>query len=589
MAEASTLIPLNLLRFGHEADPPINARTKGRNDDIDGMAASLQAHGQIHPLVVKSLEGGIFVSDGNRRLAGFFLLAKEGSIRADHPVKCEEIAAGADAKEISLAANVIREALHPADEYVAFMALAEDGLGEADIARRFGIDPRNVSRMLALGRLSPNIIDAWRAGAFGDSRNEMDCVRAFTLAPSLAEQDAVYEQLAKAGRFWPEVIRAQFGAGDRAAIQNLQFVGKRAYLAAGGSLVEDLFGTNHAISDPGLLKDLMQAKLKAECERLIGEGWSWAELDWELPPSAYYGWSRTEKAPARGSQAELALRAELNERVETGTASEDDIQELRELKRELQLRPYTDEEREASGVIVRLDGAGHLDLRPGVVKPAKATASASAAEDAGGAESKVPTISNAMMHRLSIKLTEATQQAIAEEPRVGLVALLSGFLSHEAYSDPIRVQRNGYGRVTRRPESVETFGAIFARLSAMTDGELFAVAAGIAARAVDLQRMSVDQPPLANEGIAALLGAMNGERLEGAIRQTFDAADYFGGISKPLVAQAIHEAGFAEDQVKTAKMKKGDVVAFAIANVPGTGWLPPEFRTAHYAGPGRAG
>lgn len=37
---------------------------------------------------------------------------------------------------------------------------------------------------------------------------------------------------------------------------------------------------------------------------------------------------------------------------------------------------------------------------------------------------------------------------------------------------------------------------------------------------------------------------------------------------------------------KVAAKPKADVTKFAIANVPKTGWLPPELRTMHYDGPG---
>jgi ParB family transcriptional regulator, chromosome partitioning protein len=45
----------------------------------------------------------------------------------------------ADAAEISLAENVQREAMHPADEFDALRALIEGGMPPADVAARFGV------------------------------------------------------------------------------------------------------------------------------------------------------------------------------------------------------------------------------------------------------------------------------------------------------------------------------------------------------------------------------------------------------------------------------------------------------------------
>ena len=54
-------------------------------------------------------------------------LLKNLVVRVDHPVPCLVRADGNDAGEVSLAENVVRIAMHPADQVVAFTKLAEAG------------------------------------------------------------------------------------------------------------------------------------------------------------------------------------------------------------------------------------------------------------------------------------------------------------------------------------------------------------------------------------------------------------------------------------------------------------------------------
>ena len=52
---------------------------------------------------------------------------------------CQVLDRDADATEIGLAENVVRLAMHPADQFEAFRDLIDKGAGIADIAARFGV------------------------------------------------------------------------------------------------------------------------------------------------------------------------------------------------------------------------------------------------------------------------------------------------------------------------------------------------------------------------------------------------------------------------------------------------------------------
>jgi ParB family chromosome partitioning protein len=61
--------------------------------------------------------GTYAVVAGGRRLAALQLLAEQGKMADDKPIECSVIADDADATEISLAENSVREQMHPADEF----------------------------------------------------------------------------------------------------------------------------------------------------------------------------------------------------------------------------------------------------------------------------------------------------------------------------------------------------------------------------------------------------------------------------------------------------------------------------------------
>ncbi|MCY4599748.1 MAG: ParB N-terminal domain-containing protein, partial [Acidobacteria bacterium] len=158
-------IPLSCLTLA-----PENVR-KTRPDDAahSELAASIRAHGLLENLVARADGTGddgrerFAVVDGGRRLAALNALAADGALDADHPVPCR--IANGDAAELSLAENVVRVPMHPADQVEAFSALAEDGLTVAAIAARFGVSERLVEQRIRLGGAAPELLDAYRDGA----------------------------------------------------------------------------------------------------------------------------------------------------------------------------------------------------------------------------------------------------------------------------------------------------------------------------------------------------------------------------------------------------------------------------------------
>ena len=133
-----------------------NVRKTDPDRGIDELAASITAHGLLQSLVVrKDKRGKYAVVAGRRRLLALKSLAEAGTIETDRPIPCHVLDAEADATEISLAENVQREPMHPADEFDAFKALIESGMPAADVAARFGVTETVVQKRLKLAQCEP--------------------------------------------------------------------------------------------------------------------------------------------------------------------------------------------------------------------------------------------------------------------------------------------------------------------------------------------------------------------------------------------------------------------------------------------------
>ena len=63
-------------------------------------------------------------------------------------------------RRVSLAENIMRLPMHPADQYDAFKALVDQGKGPEEIAARFGCSPAVIQQRLKLAGVSPSLLDA---------------------------------------------------------------------------------------------------------------------------------------------------------------------------------------------------------------------------------------------------------------------------------------------------------------------------------------------------------------------------------------------------------------------------------------------
>ena len=284
---------------------------------------------------------------------------------------------------MSLVENVVRAAMHPADQVEAFAGLADGGATVADIAARFGVAERLVEQRLRLGNAAPVLLDAYREGDI-----DLEVLTAFAVTADLERQIAVWEQVKEQG-YRPGAWQIKrMLTEDRVAARTAiaRFVGVEAYETAGGATTRDLFADEDDngvwLDDPELLNKLATAKLESAANDLRPE-WKWAEARIEMDWNAIARFGRIVSTPATPTEEERAELERLKVREDEMTNLDDeewtealveeaDAIEARndELKASLEARAeFLDADRAISGCIATIREDGELRLIKGLVRP----------------------------------------------------------------------------------------------------------------------------------------------------------------------------------------------------------------------------
>ncbi len=363
------------------------------------LKASIASHGLLENLVVRSdPDGGYAVVAGGRRLAALKALAAEGVLDASHRVPCMVVDGVATSSELSLAENIVRIAMHPADQVTAFTKLAQSGVSVAAIATRFGISERLVEQRLRLGNAAPELLDAYRAGTI-----DLETLKGFAVTTDHRRQMAVYEQVANQG-YRPTAWQVKrLLTQDRVPANSAvaHFVGVGAYEAAGGAVLRDLFSDEDEsgvwLEDPVLLNNLAMQKLE-ETAKDLATTWRWAtavpEVDWtEL---ARYG--RIQPEPATPTDEEASELERLRSREDELCDLDEDewTEQLGEEACAIETRTdeihaaiearaaYRAEDYAMAGCIATIGRDGKLQVIKGLVRPVDMPKPADAGESNGG-------------------------------------------------------------------------------------------------------------------------------------------------------------------------------------------------------------
>lgn len=574
---------------------PVNVRKHGGGAD-PVFAGSILKRGLLYPLIVRAAKGGLLkgesykVADGGKRLASMQFLAKNGKLPADYPVwivVTEQ--SDAEARETSLMVNTIRAPTHPVDLNQAFSDhIQKDGWTKAEIAETYLKTEKEVDQILALSALSPKVREAWVKG-----RISGDAARSYTLGADHREQDRVLEKLEKRGDHGHvQHVRRELKADDNELGALVTFVGAKNFLAAGGKMREDLFGTNHVVLTPHVARKLADQRLREECETLVATGWQWAAPASELPQAAMSSWPQASasKKPTADESKELdRLQVVADERGPGAPAARSRIAQI---ESDVEARGYSPKVRAETGCIVWVDRFGGLEVRHGVQRPTEVREKAKtpakggkATKPAKATPAKPGRLSNVLTGRLSEQLTLAAAAAIEKDPDVAFAVLLAGFASG---GEKVCVQERGFrgdggGFKMAKVSSLEKAFALYSKEG--KEARLRALARVVGA-SLDFRTHDAAVPPLKFPAVAAICDAINQADLQAALLAKFDAKGYFDSVDKATLLAIVRDVLGAEEVRKVKDKPKAFLAKFALTNVAKKGWLPPELRTVGYAGPG---
>ncbi len=601
----------------HQIDIPLNklvlwkgnVRKTGIEAGLDELAASISTHGLLNPLLVrKAPKGRYAVVAGQRRYLAMQKLAKAGTMEKAAPVSCHLRSDDQDDAELSLAENVVRVAMHPADQFEAWRGLIDGGASVPDIAARFGTAESTVKKRLALARVAPSLFALYR-----DDEMSLESLQAFTITDDHALQERVWEGLSGWQRDNARAIRDALTEADVPCDdRRVRFVGLEAYEAAGGAVRRDLFDMEDEgyVRDVALLDTLTRQKLGTVAAEVQAEGWKWVET------RIVFGWEERQEF-RRGRMAEIALPELLRQEAdgleaecealqdaeyESDEAAAEASERIEAIEARLEAidgltRIWTDEAKVCAGAIVHLAHDGTPEIERGLVR--KDDAESSEQDDEPGEVSAKPTDAKGglpalLIEELTAQKTAALRIEAARSPDIALVLVTHALASSVFYrsGDPALKARLTVRYLERSIKESESCAAMLALdaewqrieailpddpadlwgwcLKALRD-DLLDVLAVATAHGID----AVVTKTEANHG-----GRRQGEALSLALSLDMaawyrpTAAGYFERIGKAAILADLEAMRQAPCAPSWFKMKKGELAALAEREAAQRGWLP---------------
>ena len=648
-------IPFNRIRLSDSnvRETDVEAGLDELTYDIDRREDLVQGLNVRAILDEDGVETGDFETPaGGRRYRSIARLVEAGRFPADGLVPC--IAKKADAKtsavDDSLAENLLRLALHPLDQFKAFKRMVDMGMSKEEIADAWRTTPRYIMQRLRLATVAPPLLDAY-------ARNEMTLamLEAFTVNPDHERQQQVWERISNSWQKEPWQIRSLLTETTiSAADKRARFIGLEAYEAAGGPILRDLFSEENGgwLQDVTLLDRLVDEKLRAVADEIAGQGWKWIDAAVELPYGYANGLQRLVGVTQELTDEERATREALHDaydEIESQHAEDEELpdgvdQRLGEIEAELEAfenRPvaFAPEDVARAGVFVSIGRGGELIVSSGYVRPQDEQPGTGDGEDAGdGADPSNPdAVQRAVItvggepvgddeeedgavkplpERLVIDLTAwrtlALRNALAENPRIAMTALLhklvvdtfersstAGTSLHAAVRHvSLPADATGLADSAAAKMIDERAGAWRGDIPFGDDDRLWDWIGGLD----DASRLALlahcvsfgvnalhERPnPYSGNGISQhgldrrmaeaerLAHATGLDLVETGWRPTVE--NYLGRVTKTRIVEAVREGAGDRAADLIAHLKKGDMAKEAERLLANTGWLPEPLR-----------
>lgn len=582
---SSAMTPVMKIADDKEHDP---RRGKPNIKADAGLTKSIGKIGLLQSIVIEKIEpqdGCDFrIVAGRRRLRACKTLVsrKHWQTDAQIPTIMVDAETAAKIRTMALAENTLREAMHPVDAYEQVRDILADGGDDQDAADALGMTVLQVRQFEALGKIAPEIRDAWRAGKIDDST-----AKAFTLTDDHARQVEVYNRLKKGYGLYAHGVRSELGANQHDQIYALAVVGEEAYSKAGGVVRHDLFDEKTIIiSDTELLSNLANERIEQECQRLVADGWSWALSSRSIQNRWDYKDQLDEIQLTPDEQAEIeAARARIEEIDQSDDIGEDMAAEslrldarVDEIEHAAFERACTPEIKAATGCIVSIGREG-IAINYGLLAPRQSAPGSeptsahqiSASDEAEDLPNAA--ISAALTMRLSAQLTRAVANIITNRPGLAIQLLAAGLEAN--HRSPVKVSSQGLGYIERH--RAHDFSKAFGETTG-TQSELARVVAGM----LDMRIMNANGPRLRET--QTLLEAIGEQAYTASALQVFDPEDYFASSAAARIDEFVADLNARRDEgadeIKPPKGKKAEKAAWAAARAKEAGWLPPEMRFA---------
>jgi ParB family chromosome partitioning protein len=634
-----TSIPLDKLILSDSNVRQINADVS-----IEALAESIARRGLLQSLSVRPVldsegneTGSYEVQAGGRRWRALNLLVKQKRLARNAPIACIVKTTGI-IEDDSLAENTEREALHPLDQFRAFAALRAKNQSEEDIAAAFAVTPAVVRQRLRLAAASPRLLEAYAADALN-----LEQLMAFCVSDDHARQEQVYKTIQR-GQVHPgphTIRRLLTETCVEACDPRARFAGIEAYVAAGGSILRDLFEEDDGgwLQDPDLLMRLVSEKLDAEKQRVLGEGWKWAEAALEHPYDFRFGLRRLRPVEDALSEQELARQEALAEEYDSLVEglSEDDIPEDVRARldaidaelAEMDNRPpkFAPEDIARGGVLLSINRDGRLQVEYGFLRPEDALSAngadaegediddtaanddeacpgthASSGDDEEDQANGAKPLPDRLIQDLTAFRTVALRNALADDYPAAFLAVLHALcldLFYRGYGSHtcLQIRANEHFPAgaagladmaaaralaerhehwqTKLPEDPRDLWAALVEFD--RQGSLGALFAHCASLTVNAVREPHQPRRDALRHADALASQLSLDMTAAGWVTTAD--NYLARVTKVQILEAVREANCENAAQLIEHLKKGDMAREAERLLQGTGWLPEPLRT----------
>ena len=601
---------------------------------IEELAEDIARRTLIQSLSVRPVlneageETGLFeVPAGGRRFRALELLVKQKRLAKDAPIPCVIRTEGI-AEEDSLAENVQRAPLHPLDQFRAFQAMREKGMGEEAIAAAFFVTPAVVRQRLRLASVSPQLLEV-----YAEDGMTLEQLMAFTVVTDHERQQQVWEAVQRGYSRDGYVIRRMLTEGAvRASDKRALYVGIQAYEEAGGTILRDLFQPDGGgwLQDPALLDLLVAEKLREDTASIEAEGWRWVEAAPDMPYGRHYGMRQIRGDRRELTDEELARRDQLIDEMADIEATYVDAELPEEIDQRYEALTaelaaldnppltYRPADIALAGVFVSIGGDGRLRVDRGYVRPEeepqpKPVPVEESAQSSGPAFAPPPSnpetiqpeedeglrpIPDRLVAELTAIRTVALREALGRHATVAfdvaLHALCLRLFYHYAQDscaelDVKSVVPNAPGLADaamaiaiderhRRfadllPDDPQQLWDVLTGLDWQTRADLFAHCVAQSVNAV-VEPWSKRPRAIAHADRIATAVALD---LSSTWAPT--AENFFGRVTKSRILEAVREARGEAEAEALADLKKDAMAERAEVLLSGSGWHPEPLRT----------